>query len=175
MWRLQCRFVEVRRIIQNRMLSHHPDGDVACGCPPVPTHSCNLKRATRALLHRIRTDSAFTRNSRHRIRLSDNSACPSCCFDEDLTRALWECGAHITQREEICRTLRAANCQCQCLKKRHFSDMLNAWRECSICHLATLPCADWITGKTVMCTAPSSTYPPFQCFIIISFPFSIIH
>lgn len=88
------------------------------GCPQVPVESFDLTSAPRALLHRVCTDNAFTRKTKPFVQLTDSSACPSCGAGEDLSQALWDCGAHkrhIRQRGEMYRILHAANRHCQCL------------------------------------------------------------
>lgn len=83
------RFVEDESIIIKCMLLLHPHNTIVRGGRPlVPATKTNVTRLAPALLPLLRANSAqFTHKTRHMIRLSDMTSCPTCGIEKTLNKS----------------------------------------------------------------------------------------
>ncbi|KAG0415573.1 hypothetical protein HPB47_007189 [Ixodes persulcatus] len=106
---------EARLLIARETQKRHPDlGDIrapplnpplAGGTPPPPVPT-KLGRPEAALLHRLRTRSAFTASWLYRIKRVDSPHCQTCQVPEDIEHLLRDCPIFDAQRSRLHLELR---------------------------------------------------------------------
>ncbi|KAG0443963.1 hypothetical protein HPB47_014335 [Ixodes persulcatus] len=104
------RFHEARLLIARDLRKRHPDPGTANGEGPVPVPTSKLTRKDATLLHRVRTNSAFTRKTLHRFgRTSQRSSadCTACGEVEDINHILWHCPEYEKARKTLLASVRA--------------------------------------------------------------------
>ncbi|KAG0415563.1 hypothetical protein HPB47_007264 [Ixodes persulcatus] len=104
------RFHEARLLIARDLRKRHPDPRTANGEGPVPVPTSKLTRKDATLLHRLRTNSAFTRKTLHRFgRTSQRSSadCTACGEVEGIDHILWHCPEYEKARKTLLASVRA--------------------------------------------------------------------
>ncbi|KAG0426750.1 hypothetical protein HPB47_026147 [Ixodes persulcatus] len=107
-------FHEARLHIARDLRKRHPDPGTANGEGPVPVPTSKLTRKDATLLHRLRTNSAFTRKTLHRFgRTSQRSSadCTACGEVEDIDHILWHCPEYEKARKTLLASVRATGAQ----------------------------------------------------------------
>lgn len=117
------RFHEARLLIARDLRKRHPDPGTANGEGPVPVPTSKLTRKDATLLHRLRTNSAFTRKTLHRFgRTSQRSSadCTACGDVEDIDHILWHCPEYEKARKTLLASVRATGAQASTTKELLF-------------------------------------------------------
>ncbi|KAG0417072.1 hypothetical protein HPB47_005903 [Ixodes persulcatus] len=96
---------EARLLIARETQKRHPDLGVAGGTPPPPVPT-KLGRPEAALLHRLRTRSAFTASWLYRIKRVNSPHCQTCQVPEDIEHLLCDCPIFDVQRSRLHLELR---------------------------------------------------------------------
>lgn len=94
------RFADAKLLIRRKITSLHPDPGIASGERPTRI-PCGLDRATVAVLHRLRTGSAFTPVWLHRLRRHIDPNCEECSVPADAAHLLAHCTRLDDQRTEL--------------------------------------------------------------------------
>ncbi|KAG0427559.1 hypothetical protein HPB47_025393 [Ixodes persulcatus] len=94
------RFADAKLLIRRKITSQHPDPGIASGERPTRI-PCGLDRATVAVLHRLRTGSAFTPVSLHRLRRHIDPNCEECSVPADAAHLLAHCTRLDDQRTQL--------------------------------------------------------------------------
>ncbi|KAG0437761.1 hypothetical protein HPB47_017300 [Ixodes persulcatus] len=108
------RFHEARLLIARDLRKRHPDSGTANGEGPVPVPTSKLTRKDATLLHRLRTNSAFTRKTLHRFGRTfqrSSADCTACGEVEDINHILWHCPEYEKARKTLLASVRATGAQ----------------------------------------------------------------
>ncbi|KAG0426900.1 hypothetical protein HPB47_026019 [Ixodes persulcatus] len=96
---------EARLLIARETQKRHPDIGVAGGTPPPPVPT-KLGRPEAALLHQLRTRSAFTASWLYRTKRVDSPHCQTCQVPVDTEHLLCDCPIFDAQRSRLHLELR---------------------------------------------------------------------
>lgn len=108
-----------KRVIRNYVWTFHPFRTTSSGILPSPIVSQRVCRKDATLLHRLRTNSAFTPAYLHKIHVVGSDECEDCNKTADIEHLVMTCDNFASERQVMLRTIQEGG-----MKRQDLHDIL---------------------------------------------------